>query len=82
MIQHCPSGAGLLRPRIFCFYSKEGLYMFAAIDAFVTWFAKQPSVPFWVGYIGAMVFMRICDALKSPGVFDDSQEESEDSTDD
>lgn len=56
--------------------------MFAAIDAFVMWFAKQPSVPFWVGYIGAAVFMRIFDALKSPGVFDDSQEEREDSTND
>lgn len=56
--------------------------MFAAIDAFVMWFAKQPSVPFWVGYIGAAVFMRIFDALKSPGVFDDSQVEREDSTND
>lgn len=31
--------------------------MFATIDAFVMWLAKQPSVLFWVGYIGAMVFM-------------------------
>ena len=56
--------------------------MFATIDAFVMWLAKQPSVPFWIGYIGAMVFMHIWDALKSPGVFDDSQEGSEDSTND
>ena len=56
--------------------------MFAAIDAFVMWFAKQPSVPFWVGYIGAAGFLRIFDALKSPRVFDDSQEEREDSTND
>ena len=27
MIQHCPCGAGKLRPRYFCIYSKEGLYM-------------------------------------------------------
>ena len=39
--------------------------MFATIDAFVMWLAKQPSVLFWVGYIGAMVFMRIFDALLS-----------------
>ena len=51
--------------------------MFATIDAFVMW-----PVPFWVGYIGIAVFMRIWDALKSPGVFDDRQEESKDSTDD
>lgn len=25
--------------------------MFATIDAFVMWLVKQPSVPFWVGYI-------------------------------
>lgn len=56
--------------------------MFATIDAFVMWLVKQPSVPFWVVYIGMSVFMRIWDALKSPGVFDDSQEESKDSTDD
>lgn len=56
--------------------------MFATIDAFVMWLVKQPSVPFWVGYIGIAVFMRIWDALKSPGVFDDRQEESKDSTDD
>ena len=56
--------------------------MFATIDAFVMWLVKQPSVPFWVGYIGIAVFMRIWDALKSPGVFDDRQEESRDSTDD
>lgn len=53
--------------------------MFATIDAFVMWLVKQPSVPFWVGYIGIAVFMRIWDALKSPGVFDDRQEESKDS---
>lgn len=56
--------------------------MFATIDTFVMWLAKQPSVPFWVGYIGMAVFMCIWDALKSPGVFDDSQEESEDSDND
>ena len=39
--------------------------MFAALDAFVMWFAKQPSVLFWVGYIGAAVFMRILGALLS-----------------
>lgn len=27
MIQHCPSGAGLLRPRIFLFLPNEVLYM-------------------------------------------------------
>ena len=27
MIQHCPSGAGLLRPRIFLFLPLEVLYM-------------------------------------------------------
>ncbi len=56
--------------------------MFTTIDAFVMWLAKQPSVLFWVGYIGVAVFLRIWDALKSPGVFDDSQEESEDSDND
>lgn len=56
--------------------------MFATIDAFVMWFAKQPIALYLVGFIGAQVFMRIWDALKSPGVFDNSQEESEDSTDD
>ena len=44
--------------------------MFATIDAFVMWLAKQPSVPFWVGHIGAAVFMRIFDALLSPGCDD------------
>lgn len=54
--------------------------MFAAIDAFVTWYLNQPLSQFLIGYFGVRVFMRICDALKSPGVFDDSQEESEDPT--
>ena len=53
--------------------------MFATIDAFVMWFSKQPIALYLVGFIGAQVFMRIWDALKSPGVFDDSQEESKDS---
>ena len=50
--------------------------MFAAIDAFVMWLAKQPSVPFWVGYIGAAVFMRIFDALLSSGcdVYDENED--------
>ena len=78
MIQHCPCGAGKLRPRYFYIYSKEGLYMFATIDAFVMWLAKQPSVPFWVGYIGAMVFMRIFDALLSPGCDDYDENENTD----
>ena len=52
------------------------------IDTFVMWFSKQPIALYLVGFIGAQVFMCILDALKSPGVFDDSQEESEDSTDD
>lgn len=33
MIQHCPSGAGLLRPRIFLFLPNEVLYMFVFKDA-------------------------------------------------
>lgn len=53
--------------------------MFAAIDAFVMWFAKQPSVLFWVGYIGAAVFMRILDALLSSGC--DVYDENEDTDD-
>lgn len=56
--------------------------MFASIDAFVTWYLNQPLSQFLIGYIGVRVFVCIWDALKSPGVFDDSQEESEDSTDD
>lgn len=56
--------------------------MFAAIDAFVTWYLNQPLSQFLIGYIGVRVFMRIFDALKSPGVFYDSQEESEDSDND
>lgn len=53
--------------------------MFATIDAFVMWLAKQPSVLFWVGYIGAMVFMRIFDALLSSGC--DVYDENEDTDD-
>ena len=56
--------------------------MFATIDAFVMWFAQQPIALFLVGFVGAQVFMSIVDALLSPGVYDDSQEESEDSTND
>lgn len=56
--------------------------MFATIDAFVMWFAQQPIALFLVGFVGAKVFMCIWDTLKSPGVFDDSQEESEDSDND
>lgn len=56
--------------------------MFASIDAFVTWFLNQPLSLFLIAHFGVRLFMRIWDALKSPGVFDDSQEESEDSTDD
>lgn len=52
--------------------------MFATIDAFVMWLAKQPSVPFWVGYIGAMMFMRIFDALLSPGCDDYDENENTD----
>lgn len=52
--------------------------MFAAIDAFVMWFAKQPFVPFWVGYIGAAVFMRIFDALWSSGCDDCDENENTD----
>ena len=55
--------------------------MFAAIDAFVMWFAKQPLSLFMIGYFGVKVFMCIWDALKSPGVFDDSQEDCEDTDD-
>ena len=55
--------------------------MFATIDAFVMWFSKQPIALYLVGFIGAQVFMSIVDALLSPGVYDDSQEESEDSDD-
>ena len=39
---------------------------YTAIDAFVTWFAKQPLVFFLVGYIGARVFPGIVDMCKSP----------------
>lgn len=53
--------------------------MFATIDAFVMWLAKQPSVPFWVGYIGAAVFMRIWGALLSSGC--DVYDENEDTDD-
>lgn len=56
--------------------------MFASIDAFVTWFLNQPLSLFLIAYICVRVFVCIWDALKSPGVFDCSQEESEDSTDD
>lgn len=52
--------------------------MFAAIDAFVMWFAKQPFVLFWVGYIGAAVFMRILDALLSSGCDDYDENENTD----
>jgi hypothetical protein len=75
-------GRVLPAPAFFCFNSKEGLYMFSAIDAFVTWFLNQPLSLFLIAYICVRVFVCIWDALKSPGVFDDSQEESEGSTDD
>lgn len=52
--------------------------MFATIDAFVTWLAKHPSVLFWVGYIGAAVFMRIFDALLSTGCDDYDENENTD----
>ncbi len=38
---------------------------YTAIDAFVTWFAKQPLAFFLVGYIGARVFLGIVDMCKS-----------------
>ena len=55
------------------------MYFLMSERAFVMWFSKQPIALYLVGFIGAQVFMRIWDALKSPGVFDDSQEESKDS---
>ena len=53
--------------------------MFAAIDAFVTWYVKQPLSQFMIGYVGARVFMCIWDALKSPGL--DDYHENEDADD-
>ena len=52
--------------------------MFATIDAFVMWFAKQPIALFLVGFVGAKVFMCIGDTLKSPGVYDYPEDEDTD----
>ena len=53
--------------------------MFATIDAFVMWFAKQPLSLFMIGYFGVKVFMCIWDALLSPGC--DVYDENEDTDD-
>lgn len=47
---------------------------YTAIDAFVTWFAKQPLAFFLVGYIGAWVFMDIIDACHHPYDYDSKDE--------
>ena len=42
---------------------------YTAIDAFVTWFAKQPLAFFLVGFIGARVFLGIVDMCMPPSYY-------------
>ena len=52
--------------------------MFAAIDAFVTWYLNQPLSQFMIGYVGVKVFMCIFDALLSPRCDDFDENENTD----